>query len=251
MKPNKSVLLVLTVIVSVVMASCGGAQSADSSTANTSGSSGSQDTAALSKVNMLLVGTLKLEDTDQAVSVSEATQLLTLWQAYQSLSNSQTSAEAEVDALVNQIQAAMTAQQVDAINAMNLTTQDMVELMQTVGGPVLQGTPNPQGTPGADFSGQVFEFNGPPDGGMDDGPGGSTGGSRSNLPGGGGGMVFRGGTNGDAGSAAGLGGGPTTQGTPDPSMQATAQARFTTQASRVNPVLLQVLISKLQTIANG
>jgi hypothetical protein len=59
-------------------------------------------------------------------------------------------------------------------------------------------------------------------------------------------MVIMGGPGGDAGSAAGLGGGPMTQGTPDPSMQATAQARFSTQASQVNPFLLEMLINKLQ-----
>ncbi len=38
------------------------------------------------------------------------------------------------------------------------------------------------------------------------------------------------------------------QGTPDPSMQATAQARFSTQASQVNPMLLRVSISKLEAM---
>jgi hypothetical protein len=36
------------------------------------------------------------------------------------------------------------------------------------------------------------------------------------------------------------------QGTPDPSLQATAQARFSTQANQVNSMLLNVLISKLE-----
>ncbi len=246
---HKPLLFILSITLTMAVAACGGAN-AGSSTANSSATSSAQGAAALSQVNKLLVGTLKLEDTDQAVTASEAAQLLTLWQAYQSLSNSQTTAEAEVEALVNQIQSTMTAQQMDAINAMNLTAKDMMDLMQTAGGPMLQGTPNPQGTPGANSSGQVFEFNGPPDGSMGGGPGGSTGGAMPNPPTGGG-MVFRGGTIGDAGSAAGLSGGPLTQGTPDQSMQATAQARFTTQASQVNPVLLQVLISKLQAIANG
>jgi hypothetical protein len=36
------------------------------------------------------------------------------------------------------------------------------------------------------------------------------------------------------------------QGTPDPSMQATAQARFGTMANQVNTMLLEVLITKLE-----
>jgi hypothetical protein len=52
---------------------------------------------------------------------------------------------------------------------------------------------------------------------------------------------------GDAGGIGGIGGGDlTAQGTPDPSMQATAQARFSTQASRVNSMLLDALITKLE-----
>ncbi len=250
MKRRKSLWLVLTLLVSLVLASCGSTPAASSTTADPSGTNSSQNNASLSQVNKLLVGTLKLEDTAQAVDADEAGKLLTLWQAYQSLSNSQTAAEAEVEALVSQIQSTMTSQQVDAINAMNLTSQDLVDLMQTMGGPTMQGTPNPQGTPGGNSSGQIFQFNGPPGGFDEGGNGGSNGGSRPNPPSGGGFMV-QGGPSGDAGSAAGLGGGQMTQGTPDPSMQATAQARFSTQASQVNPMLLQVLITKLEAKAKG
>ena len=49
------------------------------------------------------LGTLKLEGTDQVVTASQAGQLLTLWQAYQSLSNSDTSSQVELEALVKQI----------------------------------------------------------------------------------------------------------------------------------------------------
>ena len=75
-------------------------------------------------------------------------------------------------------------------------------------------------------------------------PSGSTGGPRGIFPSGG--VVLQGGPGGDAGSDAGLGIGPMTQGTPDPSMQATAQARFSTQANQVNSILLDVLITKLE-----
>jgi hypothetical protein len=190
---------------------------------------------------MLLVGTLKLDNTDQAVSADEAAKLLPLWQAYRSLSSSQTAAEAEVDALLNQIQTTMTTEQVQKIKGMNLTDTDMMDLMQSMGGGMgPQGTPNPKSTPGADFPSGGFPSGNPPSGSAGNPPSGSSGGP----PSGGGVMV---GPGGDAGSAAGLGGGPMTQGTQDPSMQATAQARFSTQASRVNTILLDVLINKLQT----
>ncbi len=196
---------------------------------------------------MLLVGTLKLEDTDQAVNMDEAAKLLPLWQAYRSLSTSQTTAEAEVDALLNQIESTMTAEQVKAIEALNLTSTDMMSLMQSMGGGMgPQGTPNPQSTPGVDIPGGVFQSGGPPAGSTPSGS--SNGGTTRNFPSGGpsGGGAIMVGPGGDAGSAAGLGGGPMMQGTQDPSMQATAQARFGTQANKVNTILLDVLITKLE-----
>ena len=97
-----------------------------------------------------------------------------LWQAYRSLSSSQTAAEAEVDALLKQIQSAMTTEQVTAIQDMNLTSTEMMTLMQSMGGGMgPQGTPDPQRTPGADFPSGGFQGGDPPDS-----AGGPSGGSR-------------------------------------------------------------------------
>ena len=252
MKTKTLFLLNLTVILMLLLTACSGTASQPESTTGTSGTNRSQASASLSQVNMLLVGTLKLEDTDQAVSADQAATLLPLWQAYRSLSTSQTAAEAEVNALLNQIQSTMTADQVQAIKAMNLTSSDMMNIMQSMGagmGP--RGTPNPQSTPGFDISSGGFQSGNPSSGSAGGPPGASSGGVTRDMPSGGpmlggggdGGVVIVGG---DAGSAAGLGGAPMLQGTQDPSMQATAQARFSTQASQVNSVLLDVLITKLE-----
>jgi len=252
MRTKTLFLLNLTVILMLLLAACSGTVSQPEATTGTSGTNSSQASASLSQVNMLLVGTLKLEDTDQAVSADQAATLLPLWQAYRSLSTSQTAAEAEVNALLNQIQSTMTADQVQAIKAMNLTSTDMMNIMQSMGagmGP--RGTPNPQSTPGFDIPSGGFQSGNPSSGSAGGPPSGSSGGMTRDMPpggpmlGGGGdaGVVIVGG---DAGSAAGLGGGPMLQGTQDPSMQATAQARFSTQASQVNSVLLDVLITKLE-----
>ncbi len=247
---NKNLLLpILLSTISLVIVACGGSSSQAGTPTDTSGLDSSQGSTALSQVNMLLVGTLKLEDTDQAVGVDQAAKLLPLWQAYRSLSSSQTTAEAEVDALLNQIQAAMTTEQTKAIQEMDLTSTEMMTLMQSMGagmGP--QGTPNPQRTPGSDFPSGGFQGGDPPDFSAGGPPSGSDNGTTRNFPSGGppsgGGVMV--GPGGDAGSAAGLGDGQMVQGTQDPSMQATAQARFSTQASRVNTILLDVLINKLE-----
>jgi hypothetical protein len=252
MRKNSQLLLMVMVILALALAACSGTSSQTNSSAGTTDTTGAQTSNSLSQVNMLLVGTLKLEDTDQAVTVDEAAKLLTLWQAYRSLSTSQTAAEAEVVALLNQIQSTMTSDQVDAIKAMNLTSTDLMTLMQSMGGGMSpQGTPNPQSTPGFDFPSGGFPSGNPPSGSAGVPPSGSSGGTTRQLPSGGaipggnaGGMIVGGG---DAGSAAGLGGGPMLQGTPDPSMQATAQARFSTQANQVNSILLNILITKLES----
>jgi hypothetical protein len=248
---NKIVLLLCILTISMmILTACSGSSNQSASNTETSGTNGSQGSTNLSQVNKLLVGTLKLEDSDQAITADEAAKLLPLWQAYRSMSNSQTSAEAEVDALLNQIQSTMTSDQVQAITAMNLTDTDMMDLMQSLGGDMLsQGTPNPQRTPGADFPSGGFQGGNPPIVDFQSGggapPSGSTGGTTRNFPSGGA-VIVGGGPGGDAGSAAGLGGSPILQGTSDPSMQATAKARFSTQANRVNTILLEVLISKLE-----
>jgi hypothetical protein len=240
-----SVLNTMMILV-LVLAACSGTSNQSASTENATGTSGAQSGTSLSQVNMLLVGTLKLEDTDQAVSADQAGTLLTLWQAYRSLSTSQTAAEAEVEALLIQIQSTMTADQVQAIKAMNLTSTDMMDLMQSMGAVMgTRGTPNPQSTPGFDFPSGGFQSGSPPDGSGVSPPSGSTGGTTRNFPSGGSlpgvsgeGVIIQG---------PGIGGGDImAQGTPDPSMQTTAQARFSTQASQVNSILLDVLITKLE-----
>jgi len=254
MKTKTQLLLCILISMGMVLSACTNNSSQASSSGSSSNNS-SQSGTALSQVNMLLVGTLKLEDTDQALTKDEAAQLLPLWQAYRSLSSSQTAAEAEVEALLQQIESSMTSEQVQAIKALNLTSTDMMDLMQSIGGGIaLRGTPNPQATPGFDFPSGGFQSGNPPDMPSGGSSSGSSGGTTRNVPPGGGGpMIIQGGPGmgGDVGSATGLGQGQMLQGTPDPSMQATAQARFSTQANQVNTILLDVLISKLEAKTAG
>lgn len=250
MKNKILVLLSFIVVLSMLLAAC-----SNNSGQAAGSSSDTAQSSSLSQVNVLLVGTLKLDESDNPVTVDQAAQLLPLWQAYRTLSTSQTAAEAEVDGLLKQIENTMTDAQQQAIQAMNLTNSDMLALMQSMGGMGPQGTPDPNATPGADFSGR-FQSDGFPAGGMQNGPSFSTGdgsaGPSGNRPSGGGAMpgggaiIVQGGPGmGDAGGATGLGDGSMLQGTPDP----TQQARFITQASQVNSLLLNVLISRLEALA--
>jgi hypothetical protein len=82
---------------------------------------------ALSHRNQLLLGTIRLEGTDLALTVDQARTLLPLWQGVQSLARSGTSSELEMDALMDQIEAAYSASQMGAIYAMRLTRADLNE----------------------------------------------------------------------------------------------------------------------------
>ncbi len=71
--------------------------------------------------NQLAFGTLKLEGSADAVTVEEAKALLPLWQAITALSGVETTAPEELTAVQDQITAAMTPAQLQAIAAQQIT----------------------------------------------------------------------------------------------------------------------------------
>jgi hypothetical protein len=78
-------------------------------------------------------GTLMLEGTEYAVDPAQAAQLLPLWKAAKSLSDSETTAEAELEAVFNQIQDTMTSEQLSAIADMQFTGEEMAQRMEDLG----------------------------------------------------------------------------------------------------------------------
>jgi len=85
---------------------------------------------AMSISSQLGFGTLLLEDSEYAVDGEQAAQLLPLWKAARSLSESETAAEAELEAVFNQIEDTMTSEQLSAISEMQLTGEEMTQLME-------------------------------------------------------------------------------------------------------------------------
>ena len=182
---KKTILTILTILI-LTLTACGGASN-NPQAGPADPASSSENTLPLS--TQLLIGTFKLEDTDLAVTAEQANELIPLWQVLQSISSSDTAAQEEMDALVEQIQETMTAEQVQAIEAMNLTSQDMFTIMQEQGlgggGPMMtQGTPQagPNGDlPAAPAGGGDFGGGGPPPGGGGPGGGGPGGGGGQGL----------------------------------------------------------------------
>lgn len=87
----------------------------------------------LSSEMMLMLGTVKLDETDYAVDAEQASQLLPLWKALRSFSESETAAQAEVDAVIAQIEDTMMPEQIRAIEAMQLTMQDAAAVAEALG----------------------------------------------------------------------------------------------------------------------
>jgi hypothetical protein len=74
---------------------------------------------------ILAMGTLNLDATANAITPEQARQLLPLLQAMRSAVNSGGGNQAELDALLVQIDGSMTAEQIAAIDALKLTSNSM------------------------------------------------------------------------------------------------------------------------------
>ncbi|MGD0610219.1 MAG: hypothetical protein ABSB41_01800 [Anaerolineales bacterium] len=163
----KRILLALLTILVFTLSACAGMTTPTATQAQTTSSTvtaatlNTSYTDALPVASQLLVGTFKLEGTNQSVTASQAKILIPLWQQVQSLSqslgagpgvapqghtNATPSAQAtsshsqkQIDELVKQIQAAMTTDQIQAIAAMKITQDSAMTILQkqgiTTGGP--------------------------------------------------------------------------------------------------------------------
>lgn len=80
---------------------------------------------ALAVRNQLALGTLELNQTELAVSAEQAQTLLPLWQALRSTQQAGGTAQAEVSALLTQIESSMMPEQLKTIAAMKLLQSDM------------------------------------------------------------------------------------------------------------------------------
>ena len=131
----KSWLVILTIVALTVLAGCGGETpaptaeeavavnvSADESGAYVSAALDTSYEGALPASNQLALGTLQLEETENAVTPEQAKTLLPLWQAIQ---GGALQSNTEINAVLKQIENEMTSEQLTAIAAMQLTAEDI------------------------------------------------------------------------------------------------------------------------------
>ena len=124
--------LVALALAVAMLVGCSAAGSQPDSAAVTSEQSGEQaDTLqALDRSGQLALGTLSLEETEDAVTAEQAAALLPLWQAIRS---GALQSEAETHAVLKQIEGAMTSQQLAAVQTMLLTGDDLISWAQSQG----------------------------------------------------------------------------------------------------------------------
>jgi len=230
MKKGVFALLVVLLIATLVLSAC-----AATSTSSSSGSSATGGKQPLTGAPQMAVGILKLEGGANAVTAQQAKDLVPLWQAYSQLAGSDSAAQAELDGVVAQIKSTLTANQLKAIDGMNLTRQDMlteISLLGLVPGASTTGTP------------QAFTFN--PNSGGNNG-GGAPGGSAAGGPPSGGAAPSGGGAPSGgfvAGGGSDLGG--LTGGQGQTGASGTQVAPAQTQLNRIPNMLLNALIELLQ-----
>ncbi len=130
-RSSRSLLLALFTIASLlVLTGCGSSASTVAATSN----------AAIMPALKLALGTLDLEDTDQAVDAASAARLLPLWQLLDQLETSGSAAPAEITAVVEQIESEMAPSQLKAIEAMNLKDSDVTKASLGSGASAATGT---------------------------------------------------------------------------------------------------------------
>lgn len=120
---------------------------------------------------VLIIGTFELEATENEVTPEQAGELLPLWIVLKNLLESETAAVAEIDALTNQINEAMTDAQIAFINSLDMSPQSTRDLMAELG--LAEDFPRPENADGE----TTGEFQRPEGAGMGPGmgPGGGGG----------------------------------------------------------------------------
>jgi hypothetical protein len=163
---NKKFFWIISILLSLTLSACASILQMIPGTAQ----SGASAEIELPTQTKLILGVINLDETENAVTAEQAKELLPMFHVLQDLNESDTAAQEEIDGLTNQIEETLTTDQVNAIDAMSLTRQDMFAIIQGNNG----GTNTSAGA--STTTGGGGGMGGPPEmggGGMPDGgPGG-------------------------------------------------------------------------------
>ncbi|MDH3943592.1 MAG: hypothetical protein OEV06_05820 [Anaerolineae bacterium] len=144
---NKTKSFFAILLLSLFIVACGGSPADEEETNISAGdpspsTPGAQDRPSgdfdmsgrpLSPQEVLIIGVFRLEGTPYEVASSQAAELLPLWQVLANLVASDTTAEEEITALLDQITSTFTPEQLQAIEDLQLVQQDLSDLMAELG----------------------------------------------------------------------------------------------------------------------
>lgn len=160
---NRKIIWTTLILFTLILTAC-------ASTAGTTGTapSGSFPPVKLPTQTKLILGTIKLEETDNPVTAEQAKNLLPMFYVLQELNDSGSAAQEEIDGLVSQIQQTLTESQLQTIDDMSLSMQDISALTQAnSGGSSSSGTSSTTSAVGGEMGGPP-DMGGVPGGGPSD-----------------------------------------------------------------------------------
>lgn len=122
----KKTFLIFGILLSIFIASCSGtAATAPTGDTYVSPNLPTDYEGALAIRNQLALGTIEINQSATPIPAEQAQKLILLWQALRSTQQSGGSAQAEVSAMLGQIESAMTSDQLQFIASLQLTQNDM------------------------------------------------------------------------------------------------------------------------------
>lgn len=159
---KRTSIFTLTIVFALLLASCGGTAEPASTTSSNPDAyvSPSLDLTYENAINtrlQLTLGSLKLAETATPITAEQAATMLPLWQALQNMTKTGNSAQAEVNALLGQIEDAFTPEQLTAIRDMKLTSADIQTWASTNGVSMGSGSGQPGSGQGGGGSGMSPE----------------------------------------------------------------------------------------------
>lgn len=166
-----SPIVILLLLIAFILSGCSGGTVAATTPAQ--GAAGTGQTLTLNE--KLAAGTLKLEGSDQAVTAEQAKELLPLWKAVKTLSTSDTASQLEIEAVYQQIQDTLTADQLASIEALDLSGSNLQQLMSDLG--IEFGNPADTGLTDSQRATRIAELRASGQFAQGGGPGGAPGGA--------------------------------------------------------------------------
>ncbi len=127
---KKTLILLLSIILVILLTACGSGEADQAQVVQNQESGQLGFSGEMPLQSKLLFGSFMLEDTDLAITPEQAEELLPLWQLTKSLIESDTAAQAEVDAVMDSIQDAMTDDQIAYIEEMELGPEQFQQIME-------------------------------------------------------------------------------------------------------------------------